>query len=138
MRDKERPISSERDLEGYERSAVENHMRNIIAELCKIPTARDEFRLGDGVQFDSHANGIDLQTNQPSRSGSSRPDQYCIHRIDDGTSALLTTVEYKPPHKLPVESLHRGLKSIDFWEQMVKAHGVLISRTRKLKGSLGR
>ncbi|EYE98977.1 uncharacterized protein EURHEDRAFT_383166 [Aspergillus ruber CBS 135680] len=136
MRDKERPISSERDLEGYERSAVENHMRNIIAELCKIPTARDEFRLGDGVQFDSHANGIDLQTNQPSRSGSSRPDQYCIHRIDDGTSALLTTVEYKPPHKLPVESLHRGLKSIDFWEQMVKAHGVLISRTRKLKGSL--
>ncbi|ODM18579.1 hypothetical protein SI65_05196 [Aspergillus cristatus] len=122
---KERPISSERDLEGYERSAVENHVRNIITELCKIPTARDEFRLGDGVQFDSHANSLDLQTNQPSRSGSSRPDQYCIHRIDDGTSTLLTTVEYKPPHKLPVESLRRGLKSMDFWGQVVKAHILL-------------
>ena len=36
---KERPISSKRDLEGYERSAVENHVWNIITELCKIPTA---------------------------------------------------------------------------------------------------
>ena len=134
---KERPISSERDLEGYERSAVENHVRNIIAELCKIPTARDEFHLGDGVQFDSHANSLDLQTNQPSRSGSSRPDQYCIHRIDDGTSTLLTTVEYKPPHKLPVESLRRGLKSMDFGEQVVKAHGVPNTEDEKAERIVG-
>ncbi|BCR83053.1 uncharacterized protein ACHE_10455A [Aspergillus chevalieri] len=134
---KERPISSERDLEGYERSAVENHVRNIIAELCKIPAARDEFRLGDGVQFDSHANSLDLQTNQPSRSGSSRPDQYCIHRIDDGTSTLLTTVEYKPPHKLPVESLRRGLKSMDFWEQVVKAHSVPNTEDEKAERVVG-
>ncbi|OJJ79294.1 uncharacterized protein ASPGLDRAFT_52756 [Aspergillus glaucus CBS 516.65] len=134
---KEGLISSEWDLESYEQSVVENHVQNIIAELCKIPTARDEFCLGDGVQFNSHANSLDLQTNQPSRSRSSRPDQYCIHRIDDGTSALLTTVEYKPPHKLPVESLHRGLKSMDFWEQVVKAHSVPNTEDEKAERIVG-
>ena len=46
---KKRPISSEQDLEGYERSAVEDHVRDIITELCKIDDARKEFHLGDGI-----------------------------------------------------------------------------------------
>ncbi|BDD60316.1 hypothetical protein MAP00_005454 [Monascus purpureus] len=46
---RKRAISSEQDLESYERFGVENHVRDIIAELCKIPAARQEFRLGDGV-----------------------------------------------------------------------------------------
>ena len=37
------PISSEQDLETYERLAVEDHVHDIILELCKIPSARDEF-----------------------------------------------------------------------------------------------
>ncbi|ELR05358.1 hypothetical protein GMDG_07341 [Pseudogymnoascus destructans 20631-21] len=40
-----RPISSEQGLENYERTAVEDHVRDIIAELCKIDAARDEFGL---------------------------------------------------------------------------------------------
>ena len=39
---KKRPISIEHDLEGYERSAVKDNVRDIIAKLCKIPAARDE------------------------------------------------------------------------------------------------
>lgn len=55
----DRPLSSERDLEVYERVAVENHVRNIISELCKIPEARRRFRLGEGVWFESHTNSLD-------------------------------------------------------------------------------
>ena len=128
---KKRPISSEQDLEGYERSAVEDHVRDIITELCNIPAARDEFHLGDGVQFDNHANSLESQSNQPSRSGSSRPDQFCIHRVDNGAKSLLTTVEYKPPHKLSVESLCNGLRSMNFWEKVVKARGVLTTEEEK-------
>ena len=34
-----RPISSEQDLETYEQLAVEDHVHDIISELCKIPSA---------------------------------------------------------------------------------------------------
>ncbi len=40
-----RSISSEQGLENYERIAVEDHVRDIIAELCKIDAAQDEFGL---------------------------------------------------------------------------------------------
>jgi hypothetical protein len=37
------------ELEAYERFGVEEHVHDIIAELCKIPAACDEFGLGDGI-----------------------------------------------------------------------------------------
>jgi hypothetical protein len=42
-------MSSEQDLEAYERFAVEENVNDIITELCKIPAAREEFCLSDGV-----------------------------------------------------------------------------------------
>ncbi|CAG8000360.1 unnamed protein product [Penicillium salamii] len=98
-----RPISSEQDLETYERLAVEDHVHDIVAELCKIPEAREEFRLGNGVRFDNHANALD------------KDDE-----ADASLSTLLTTVEYKPPHKLSVASLRRGLRPMDFWREVVQ------------------
>jgi hypothetical protein len=38
---------------------VKDHVCDIILELCKIPTACEEFRLGDGVWFDIHATALD-------------------------------------------------------------------------------
>ncbi|KAG0152947.1 hypothetical protein PDIDSM_1906 [Penicillium digitatum] len=108
-----RPISSEQDLENYEQIAVEDHVRDIIAELCKIDAARDEFGLGDGIRFDHHTNffnpqgGSEANANQPSGIHNPRPDQSCIHRVNGNTDTLLTTVEYKPPHKLSVEALRQ-------------------------------
>ena len=110
---------------------MEDLVRDIITELCKIPAARDEFHLGDGVQFDNHANSLESQSNQPSKSGNSRPDQFCIHRIDNGAKSLLTTVEYKPPHKLPVESLRNSLRPMNFWEKVVKARGIPTTEEEK-------
>ncbi|KAF3004522.1 hypothetical protein E8E15_000771 [Penicillium rubens] len=39
-----KPLSSEQGLEAYERLGVEEHMHDIINELCKLPIAREEFR----------------------------------------------------------------------------------------------
>ena len=64
---------------------LEDHVHDIISQLCKIPSARDEFQLGDGVWFDNHANALDeiegseSEVNLPSNSQPSRPDQFCIH-----------------------------------------------------------
>ncbi|KAL2859765.1 uncharacterized protein BJX67DRAFT_376054 [Aspergillus lucknowensis] len=77
---------SEQDLETYERLAVEDHVHDIVAELCKIPEAREEFWLGDGLWFDNHPNALDedeeVDTIQPSTMRPSRPDQFCIYHAD--------------------------------------------------------
>jgi hypothetical protein len=44
-----KPLSSEQDLEAYKRFRVEEHIHDIVAELCKIPAACAEFGLGDGI-----------------------------------------------------------------------------------------
>ncbi|KAK9249003.1 hypothetical protein V1506DRAFT_526681 [Lipomyces tetrasporus] len=60
------PLRIEKDLEYYERLAVEDNVRYVIAELCKIPDAREEFKLEDGVQFDDHANALtDVESGRP-------------------------------------------------------------------------
>jgi hypothetical protein len=72
---------------------VEDHVHDVIAELCKIPDARREFHLGDGIRFENHANSlVPVDTDQPG-SRRANPDQFCIHRIDGVTDTLLTIVE---------------------------------------------
>lgn len=98
----------------YERIAIEDHVCDIIAALCEIPTAQEEFRLGDGVWFDNHTNAltenqVEVDVTHSSSSCRPRPDQFCIHRVDGSTNMLLLTVEYKLPHKLLVENLQAGL-----------------------------
>ncbi|KKK12260.1 hypothetical protein ARAM_002694 [Aspergillus rambellii] len=130
-----RPISSEQDLESYERFAVEDHVHDVISELCKIPEAEVQFQLGRGVIFDNHANALDDadpsgdELLNPHRF---RPDQFCIHRKNSNDTALLTTVEYKPPHKLSVENLRAGLQTMDFREIVVETDTTLLDNAEKL------
>jgi hypothetical protein len=42
-------LSSEQELEAYERFGVEEHVSDIITELCKLPAAREKFGLGGGI-----------------------------------------------------------------------------------------
>ncbi|KAL4945863.1 hypothetical protein BDV06DRAFT_183947 [Aspergillus oleicola] len=134
-----KPISSEQGLDAYERFAVEDHVRDIITELCKLPAARDEFNLGNGIEFSNHTNSlhknktIEIDASQPSSIHHPRPDQYCIHRIDGNTTSLLTTVEYKPPHKLPVTTLRMGLRPMDLWKDMVKSNKIPTNQEAKLR-----
>lgn len=60
----DRPLSNERDLETYERLAVENHERDIISELCKIPKTQSRFRLGNSVWFESCTNSLEEDISQ--------------------------------------------------------------------------
>ncbi|OQD78160.1 hypothetical protein PENDEC_c001G03049 [Penicillium decumbens] len=131
-----RPLSSEQDLEAYERFGVEEHVHDIIAELCKVPAACEEFGLGDGIQFSNHMNS--LGGNEPIKADTSqplhpRPDQFCIHRVDGNTNTLLTTVEYKPPHKLPVANLRVGLRPMDLWKDMVRSNKIPTDQDAKLR-----
>ncbi|KAI2741993.1 hypothetical protein DTO013F2_8656 [Penicillium roqueforti] len=134
-----KPISSEQELEAYERFAVEEHINDIITELCKIPAARDELGLGDGIQFSNHTNSlndngaIEANTTQPSSVYHPRPDQFCIHRVDRNTTTLLTSVEYKPPHKLSVATLRMGLRPMDLWKDMVRSNKIPTNQEAKLR-----
>ncbi|PWY66093.1 hypothetical protein BO70DRAFT_366579 [Aspergillus heteromorphus CBS 117.55] len=139
-----RPISSEQDLVIYEHFSVENLVRDIIAALCKIPAARDEFQLSDGVSFDNHANALnppatDLsQLKQLSTSRPSRPDLFCIRRVGDNSESILITVEYKPPHKLSVENLRSGLRPMRFWEEVVAPDSIPTQEPEKLRYNAAR
>ncbi|KAJ6003894.1 hypothetical protein N7540_013176 [Penicillium herquei] len=134
-----KPLSSEQDLEAYERFGVEEHVHDIIAELCKIPAACDEFGLGDGIQFSNHSNSLsrnetfEADTSQPSSTPHPRPDQFCIHRVDGNTNTPVTSVEYKPPHKLPVATLRIGLRPMDLWKRMVRSNKIPTDQDAKLR-----
>lgn len=123
----DRPISSEQGLERYEHLGVEQYVSDIITELSKLPAARDEFGLGDGIQFENHINflheneAIETDANQSSKVHNPRPDRFCIHRIDGNNLTLLTTVEYKPPYKLSVPTIRTGLCPMYLWADMVKS-----------------
>jgi hypothetical protein len=123
-------VSSEQGVENYEKNAVEGFVYDIIAKLCKLPLAKEEFGLGDGIWFDNHSNGlIDVETsdsamNQKSKSNRPRPDQFCIHRLDGENNSVLTTVEYKPPHKLTVEDLRVGLRPMELWEEVANRNTI--------------
>ncbi|KAJ5353811.1 hypothetical protein N7541_006375 [Penicillium brevicompactum] len=127
-------LTSEASLAFYEHLGVENPVQSVIAELCKIPAARQEFHLGDGIAFKDHGNALDPVKGEESViTGPCRPDQYCIHRVNEGTGTLLTTVEYKPPHKLSVASLRIGLREMDFWDEVVRPNFVPTEETEKLR-----
>ncbi|KAJ6021258.1 hypothetical protein N7540_006762 [Penicillium herquei] len=134
-----KPLSSEQDLEAYERFGVEEHVHDIIAELCQIPAARAEFGLGDGIQFSNHTHSLSrdetvgADENHLSSTPHPRPDQFCIHRVDGNTNTLLTTVEYKPPHKLPVAALRMGLRPMDLWKTMVRSNKIPTDQDAKLR-----
>ncbi|EGD95585.1 hypothetical protein TESG_03058 [Trichophyton tonsurans CBS 112818] len=131
-----RPLSSEKDVEFHQRLTVEQHVQDVIAELCKSPDARNDFFLGEGVMFENHANTIDEDddTSALNRQNSRRsiPDQFCVHRVDDGVNTLLTTVEYKPPHKLAVEHLRVGLREMNLWEEVVQRDTIPTEENAKL------
>ncbi|OAT09330.1 hypothetical protein BDBG_05131 [Blastomyces gilchristii SLH14081] len=76
--------------------------------------------------FENHGNLLqseesDVQLIDESSSRNLKPDSFCIHQINGSTNTLITTVEYKPPHKLSVENLQMGLRSMRFWEHIVQS-----------------
>jgi hypothetical protein len=126
----DRPLASEKDLEAYQRLAVERPTTHIISHLQQIEEARREFNLGGGIIFENHANTLsdsneevqqslqDLRISSKGQASSSNPkprnaDQICVYKEADGTRNLCMVVEYKPSHKLSVFNLRAGLLRAD-------------------------
>ena len=134
-----RPISSEQELELYQRIAVEDHVRDIITELCKIPAAREEFGLGDGIFFDNHTNSLNkVDTSREAVSQTSsihhpRPDRFFMHQVDSETTVPLTSGESKPPHKLSMATIRLGLRPMNLWEHMVRSRKMPTDPTERQK-----
>jgi len=53
-----RPLASEKDLEAYQRLAVERPATHIISYLQRMEKARQEFNPGEGTLFENHANTL--------------------------------------------------------------------------------
>jgi hypothetical protein len=120
----DRPLASEKDLEAYQRLAVEQPTTHIISHLQQIEEARHAFDLGEGIIFENHANTLSdsneevQQSLRDLRISSSNPkprnaDQICVYKEADGTRRLCMVVEYKPSHKLSVFNLRAGLLRAD-------------------------
>ncbi|KAK2750178.1 hypothetical protein FQN57_004674 [Myotisia sp. PD_48] len=108
---RKRRLSSEQDTAFYLRVCVEYYVHDIIDEFCKIPAAKSQLGLAEGIQFENHANTLTDDEESESDDSAVRldysstknpvPDQFCIHRLDKATAVLVASAEYKPPHKLP-------------------------------------
>jgi len=126
----DRPLASEKDLEAYQRLAVERPTTHIISHLQRIEEARHTFNLGEGIIFENHANTLsdsneevqqslqDLRISSKGHDSGSNPkprnaDQICVYKEADGTRSLCMVVEYKPSHKLSVFNLRAGLLRAD-------------------------
>jgi signal recognition particle subunit SEC65 len=126
----DRPLASEKDLETYQRLAVERPTTNIISHLQRIEEARRAFNLGEGIIFENHANTLSdsneevqqslqnlrISNKGPASSSNPKPrnaDQICVYKDADGKRSLCMVVEYKPSHKLSVFNLRAGLLRAD-------------------------
>jgi hypothetical protein len=133
-----RRLASEADLQSYERFAVEDEVYDVITALRSIPAATLQFRLGDEIHFENHANTLDSDLDTPNTEEASArkwtiPDQFCVHRVDQDTSTLLYTIEYKPAHKLSADYLRYGLREMNFWEEVVQRFTIPTDKYERLQ-----
>ncbi len=113
------PISSEHGLRYFERDTVENAVQKLVDAVYENQPLRDSLGLRGTVTFESHTNlgtpadnlGDSVRSHRPAKGKGNRADQFCIHRISDGTNIPATAIEYKAPHKLSQDEVVTGLAS---------------------------
>ena len=125
-----RRVASEDDLRYLERFAVETRVQYIINHLKELPGARDHFPLGDALTFHNHINSLGLRDsevaqhvlenapstpNAPSivvKNADFQIDQVCVKTSTGGVESTVFVVEYKPPNKLTLATVRRGLEAL--------------------------
>ena len=116
-----RPLASEKDLESYERFAVEEKVKDILGQLMSIPEAQPLLNGCKELEFENHLNSLSENAEDVlERQKRSRIDQACVFRNIDGNRSLSFVREYKAPHKLTVEYLRAGLRHMDVREDVVQ------------------
>jgi hypothetical protein len=116
-----RPLASEKDLESYERFAVEEKVKDIMERLMELPEAQSLLNDCNEIEFENHLNTLSDNAEEVlDRQNRSRTDQACVFRNIQGDRSLLFVREYKAAHKLPVEYLRAGLRPMDVREEVVQ------------------
>ncbi|KAL6789544.1 hypothetical protein GGI42DRAFT_365794 [Trichoderma sp. SZMC 28013] len=92
-------INSEVSLRHSERELVENAVQKIVSQTSRDPILREALGL-EGTEPRRGAKG---------KGGSA--DGFCVYKTLDGRKIPTVAIEYKPPHKLSVDELVRGLES---------------------------
>ena len=133
----QRPIANEKGLEYFLHNSVEDPVRSILHQLKELELIRNLYDIGSGIIFENHPSAIsDVAEEVVERENSSppqtpdhgrvsnqlRPDQICVYRSDDTTSArrsMAYVCEYKAPHKLTTPHLRAGLRPMDIYKEIV-------------------
>lgn len=97
-------------------------MVDVISHLLDIPQAHQLFALGNGIEFENHANTLSDNSEEVLQrmQQRSRIDQICVYRSLEDRRSLVFITEYKPPHKVSVEYLRAGLRPMNLWEEVVQ------------------
>ncbi|KAJ5520855.1 hypothetical protein N7463_001308 [Penicillium fimorum] len=127
------PLYSQWALEHYEQFAVQAHVSSIVSELCKIPAARQQFRLSGDILFDKDTSSLSLEEELgPLVPEPPEPSQYCIHQVGS-RNTLFMSVGYKSPDELSVENLRVGLRPMKLWEEVGRRKIIPTDMSQKLK-----
>ena len=120
--------ADEKQLERLLGYLVGRPVSSIVEQLVKENAAKDEFKLGEGIELELYPNDMGDMGQEPLyRRGDPnlqwlRADQICAYKkslADLGERALAFVIEYKPPHKLPLPHLRHGLREMDIEEEVV-------------------
>ena len=91
-----RPLASERDLEHYERFAVEEKVKDVAGQLMTLPEAQDLINSCKELEFDNHLNSLSENAEEVlERHMRSRVDQVCFFPTPTAIEALTTSVSTK-------------------------------------------
>lgn len=95
-----RPLASGKDLESYERFAVEEKVKDVMEQMMKIPEAQSLLNEYSEIEFENHLNTLSDNAEEVlERQKRSRTDQVCVFRNNHGNPSLLFIREYKAAHK---------------------------------------
>ncbi|RMD44474.1 hypothetical protein DV735_g754, partial [Chaetothyriales sp. CBS 134920] len=131
-----KPLGSEKDLEHYDKTAVEDRTREIIDRLIIMADeTRDLLNGCSSMEFENHLNS--LTENEEDEKGwsqsKSKVDQACIFCDIRGQRRLCFVREFKAPHKLTAKYLRAGLRPIDVQKEVVQRVTIPTDPDKKLK-----
>ncbi|KAI2616262.1 hypothetical protein GGR54DRAFT_631762 [Hypoxylon sp. NC1633] len=113
-------IDNEKALEHYLHNSVEEPVRLIVNQMKTVHQSNYTFRIGDGIVFQNHPHALS-DTAEELSSVPIHPDQICVYQSGgtNGRRAMLYVSEYKAPHKLTPAQLHKGLRPMDIYKEVM-------------------
>ncbi|KAK5219830.1 hypothetical protein LTR47_011366 [Exophiala xenobiotica] len=130
----DRALTSEKELEYYDRSAVVEKVKQIIRHLLSIERASDLVNGCCELEFHNHLNPLSAVPDEDAiRPRASTVDQACIFRKGDSGRSLLMVREYKAANKLTSEYLRAGLRPMAVRDEVVLRTTIPTDHEEKLK-----